>query len=175
MNLFSRASRFDFGQDVVDAAIHFGPEARPGAKVALLRGETVPPMYSQDLAAKHAFEQPADLRLAPLAHLNTRPDALERWLRNCGVDSSAGHGVLFDQFATLSRAAMAGMGIALLPEFLFEEESRSGALVRALNLPLHSPEAIIWPGRRTGPTKTVAVFPRLVSGTGGKRPCDIAT
>ncbi|MCL7465342.1 LysR family transcriptional regulator [Phaeovulum sp. NW3] len=151
VNMFSRASRFDFGQDVVDAAIHFGPPEWPGAELALLRGETVLPLCAPALAAKYAFTDPADLRRAPLLHLNTRPDAWEGWLRKYGVDDSAVYGMLFDQFATLSRAAMAGMGIALMPEFLFEDEIRSGALVPALNLPLRSPGAyyLAWPQDRS--------------------------
>jgi hypothetical protein len=49
--------------------------------------------------------------------------------------------MLLDQFATASQAAISGLGVALLPEFLIEEELSTGKLVRTLDLPMKSAEA----------------------------------
>ena len=150
LNILSRLTQFDFRQDVIDAAIYFGAPQWTGVEMELLRGETVIPVCAPELAARHDFRAPADIRRAPLLHLTTRPDAWEHWMRRYGVDDRAVQGMLFDQFSTLFEAAAAGLGVALLPDFLFEEELREGRIVEALPLPYHGDDAyyLCWPGDR---------------------------
>ncbi|MDR0809780.1 MAG: LysR family transcriptional regulator [Gemmobacter sp.] len=150
LNVLSRLSQFDFRQDVIDAAIFFGPPQWTGAEVVTLRTEVVLPVCTPELARRFDFRAAADIRAAPLLHLTTRPDAWEQWLRRYGVDDRAVQGMLFDQFATLAEAAAAGLGVALLPEFLFATELRSGRLAPALPLPLQSRDAyhLGWPEDR---------------------------
>ncbi|MCM2292650.1 LysR family transcriptional regulator [Allorhizobium sp. BGMRC 0089] len=150
LNLVTKMSYFDFRLEPVDAAIHFGPPVWQGAELALLRGETVVPACSPGLRDLYAFRQAEDLRKAPLLHLATRPDAWERWLTGHGADAESVRGMLFDQFATAAQAAMAGLGVALLPEFLIEEELASGRLVKALDRPMKSAESyfLVWPRDR---------------------------
>lgn len=132
INLTTRLSQFDFQLEAVDAAIHFGVPHWPGAELDFLMGETVVPACSPALLAQHGFAQPQDLVRAPLLHLASRPDAWQRWLACHHVDLGETQGMLFDQFATAAQAAMAGVGVALLPRFLIECELREGDLVRAL-------------------------------------------
>ncbi|MBP2302707.1 LysR family transcriptional regulator [Azospirillum picis] len=152
VNLMTRPSAFDFRLDPMDAAIHCGRPDWPGAELALLRRETVVPACSPDLRDRHGFRQAADLRRAPLLHLTSRPDAWERWLALHDAPADAVHGMLFDQFATAAQAAAAGLGLALLPLFLIEEELRDGRLVPALDLPMASGNAyyLAWPAERAG-------------------------
>ncbi|MDQ2066056.1 LysR substrate-binding domain-containing protein [Xinfangfangia sp. CPCC 101601] len=147
INVLSRLTRFDFREDVIDAAIHFGDEPWTGVQMLRLRGEVMIPVCAPELAQSYGFAAPADVRRAPLLHLTTRPDAWERWLEQQGVDDSRVHGMLFDQFSTLYEAAAAGLGVALLPEFLFTEELRDGRIVPALPLPMESAGAyhLCWP------------------------------
>lgn len=152
INLVTRPTQFDFRMEAIDAAIHFGPPEWPGGELARLRSETVIPACSPQLAAQFGFTQAGDIRAAPLLHLTSRPDAWEHWLLAHGVDAHAVHGMLFDQFATAAQAAIAGLGVALLPEFLIQEELASGQLVRALDLPMRSPQSyyLVWPVDRAG-------------------------
>lgn len=153
LNVFSRLTRFDFRDDVIDAAIHFGQPNWPGAETVLLRPETTLPLCSPELAQRYQFESAANLRLAPLLHLTSRPDAWERWLRQNGVDDRGVYGMLFDQFTALSEAAINGLGIALLPEFLFQDDLAAGRLVPALPLPFSGTDAyyLCWPQDRSEP------------------------
>ncbi|MFE3835776.1 LysR substrate-binding domain-containing protein [Pseudogemmobacter sonorensis] len=150
LNLLSRPTRFDFREDVIDAAIHFGEAAWEGAEVLPLRAETVIPICAPALARRFGFATARDIRRAPLLHLTSRPDAWERWLSHHGVDDRGVHGMLFDQFATLYEAAAAGLGVALLPEFLFADELREGRVIRALPLPMQSEGFyhLCWPRER---------------------------
>lgn len=150
VNLTTRLAPFDFYVDQVDAAIHFGSPEWPGAKLDFLMKETVVPACSRELLKGHAFRQPSDLLGAPLLHIVSRPDAWERWLRAMGVRFDEVHGMLVDQFAVAAQAAIAGLGIALLPKFLIEPELARGDLVVAIDKPMESAEHyyLAWPVRK---------------------------
>ncbi len=135
LNLMTRLTMFDFRLEAMDAAIHHGKGDWQGAHTLLLREEYVVPACSPELKARFAFTEPADVRKAPLLHLTSRPDAWERWLMLHHAPAEHVQGMLFDQFATVAQVARAGLGVALLPTFLIEEELRTGQLVRALDLP----------------------------------------
>ncbi|GAB3122206.1 LysR family transcriptional regulator [Novispirillum itersonii] len=171
VNLVTRIAPFDFRHEVIDAAIHFGGETWPGTGMVRLRPETVLPVCTPGLRDQYAFADPADLRAAPLLHLTTRPDAWERWLRRYGADAENVHGMLFDQFALLAQAAVAGLGIALLPSFLMEEELSSGRLVPALPLPYTPEEAyyLCWPVERAEHPPMMAFREWLVAETAPDR------
>lgn len=171
INLVTRMTRFDFGSEAIDAAIHFGKPDWPGCGFALLRHEDVIPACSPGLADRLAFHEAKDLINAPLLHLVSRPDAWEKWLEAQGVDAGSVHGMLFDQFATATQAAIAGLGVALLPRFLFEEELASGKLVTALDLPLRSDAAyyLVWPSARETYPPLVAFRDWLVAETAADR------
>jgi LysR family glycine cleavage system transcriptional activator len=159
INLVTRLTQFDFSTEAVDAAIHFGAPDWPGADCAYLRGEHVVPACAPELAARFGFAQLSDLRAAPLLHLTSRPDAWEKFFDRNGVAPQSLHGMLFDQFATAAQAAMVGLGVALLPEFLIEDEIASGRLVVPLNARMRSDEAyyLCWP-REHGQHRPLVAF-----------------
>jgi LysR family transcriptional regulator, glycine cleavage system transcriptional activator len=171
VNLVTRLSPFDFRHEAIDAAIHFGHDDWPGTGMALLRREEVLPVCAPDLRARYGFSGAAEIRQAPLLHLTTRPDAWERWLRLHAADDRAVHGMLFDQFATLAQAAMAGLGVALIPDFLIAEELAAGTLVPALDLPMRNSEAyyLCWPSDRADHPPLCALRDWIVSETAADR------
>lgn len=158
INLVTRLSPFDFRLDSIDAAIHFGDAVWPGAELTLLMQEETVPACSPDYRRNHAIEKPADLLAASLLHLTTRPDAWERWFTENGVAFESVHGMLFDQFATASQAAIGGLGVALLPTFLIQDELARGELVPAVDRPMRSAQRyyLAFPRER-------AAYPPLVA------------
>jgi LysR family glycine cleavage system transcriptional activator len=68
------------------------------------------------------------------------------------------HGMLFDQFAMAAQAAISGLGLALLPEFLIQGEIARGDLVKALDMPMQSTERyyLAWPANRSAYPPLVA-------------------
>jgi LysR family glycine cleavage system transcriptional activator len=147
INLSTRLAPFDFQADPLDAAIHFGRPEWPGAKVDFLMKETVVPTCSPALKAKYKLRKPVDLLKAPLVQLVSRPDAWEHWLRAAKVDFEVVHGMLVDQFAVAAQAAIAGVGVALLPTFLIEAELERRDLVLAANRSMESADHyyLAWP------------------------------
>ncbi len=140
INLVTRLSSFDFRLDSIDAAIHFGHPHWPGAELAFLMSERTLPACSPDFLKRNAISRAEDLLTVPLLHLTTRPDAWERWFADNGVTFESVHGMLFDQFATAAQAAIAGLGVALLPTFLIQEELRRGDLIAAVDREMESRE-----------------------------------
>lgn len=141
VNIVTRSSQFDFRLDSVDAAIYFGDGKWLGADISFLMKETIVLACSAEFKRQFHIDKPSDLLDVPLLHITTRPDAWERWLRASGVSFENVHGMLFDQFSTVTEAAIAGLGVAVLPAFLISEELKSGKLVEAWPASYESGEA----------------------------------
>ena len=74
---------------------------------------------------------------APLLQQSTRPRAWANWLEQQGLaPERALMGPRFEQFAMIAQAAVAGLGLAIVPRFLVEEELRSGSLVIPIDRPV---------------------------------------
>ncbi len=158
VNLLTRLEPFDFDKEPCDAAIHFRSSDWPGARMMSLHKEWVLPLCSPGMKAHYLFDAPADLRKAPMLHLETRPDAWEAYLAYLGAPHTDVHGALFDLFSTLTAAATAGLGLALLPLILTEQERTSGLLVPAIDAPMESPHVyhLVWPVEREAHPPLVA-------------------
>lgn len=151
INLATRFTRFDFGTEGLDAAIHFGPRDWLGVEMVLLRCEEVVPACSPELKNRCGFRLAGDLKKAPLLSISTRPNAWDQWFSAQSIAGGSGQTMYFDQFATVAQAAIVGVGVALLPTFLIQDELAGGKLVRALDLPMESAERyyLVWPPERS--------------------------
>lgn len=134
LNLVTRLAPINLDADGVHAAIHFGPPEYPRANIDFLFDEMVFPACSKALKEQYGFTCARDLLKAPLLHLASRPHAWEQWFESQGVEKAEVSGITIDQFATATQAASAGLGVALLPEFLFQKELERGELVAAIDV-----------------------------------------
>ena len=159
VNLVTQLEPFDFKQEKLDAAIHFGKERWPGAHCKFLMDEHVIPVCSPTMQRSQQFETPADLLQVPLLHLSSRSEAWARWFNLHNVRFNGNHtSMLLDQFSTITQLAKSGIGIGLLPEFLIQEELERGSLVPAWPHSTQSEESyyLVWPKHRSS-------YPPLVS------------
>jgi DNA-binding transcriptional LysR family regulator len=152
VHFHTRLEPFEFETEPFDAAIHFGHPAWRDADSMPLMRETVLPLAAASVAASGRYEAAEDLLAAPLMHLSSRADAWERWFAANGVYCDVLHGPVFDQFELIAQAARAGLGLALLPQFLFAPEIGRGELVPVLRTVLESDEAyhFVWPTNKAG-------------------------
>lgn len=134
LNLVTRLEPFNMEAHDVHAAFHYGAPEWPRAELDFLFEETIFPACSKKLKAQYRFESAQDVLRAPLLHLASRPHAWARWFESQGVQGANVGGISIDQFATVTQAACAGLGVALLPEFLFRAEVERGELVSALDV-----------------------------------------
>lgn len=134
LNLVTRLEPFNMDADDVHAAFHYGAPEWPHAELDFLFEETIFPACSKGLKAQHGFAHPRALLGAPLLHLTSRRQAWTQWFESQGIEGPQMGGISIDQFATATQAASAGLGVALLPEFLFSAELERGELVSALDV-----------------------------------------
>lgn len=146
VNLTTRLQVFDFAESGFDAAIHFGRNDWPGAEHLFLLEETVLPVCAPALLSGQVG-RPEDLLNLPLLQLQSRPGAWRRYLAGQGVEQPPQPGMSFDQFATMKQAAIHGLGVALLPEFMVDDALVGGQLVVAWDRPAQGLGSyfLVWP------------------------------
>ncbi|MBS0122575.1 LysR substrate-binding domain-containing protein [Thetidibacter halocola] len=150
VNMATRLRPFSFAAEPLDAAIHFGrPEAWPGTRHLNLMHEAVRPLAAPGLLTAGPLEPAALMRL-PLLHLESRPNAWPRWFAAQGAVTGPLPGPAFDQFGALIQAALYGLGVALLPDYMTIRERRDGALVDATDRPpaVLGAYHLVWPDDR---------------------------
>jgi DNA-binding transcriptional LysR family regulator len=150
VNLSTRLRPFDLASEGFDAAIHFGRTDWPGADHLLLMEEEVLPVCAPALCPA-PLAAASDLLTLPLLQLESRPGAWGRYLAQQGVANQRPGGMVFDQFATMTQAAIHGLGVALLPLFLIRDALDDGRLVPA------------WPAPGRGLGSYYLVWPRDVA------------
>lgn len=142
INIAARIEPFDFADDPFDAAIHVGQPVWAGGVLEHLMDEEVVPVARPDWLAGGADHTPAALAERPLLHQSTRPSAWADWFGSVGVTTDAAwRGPRLDQFSMVAEAAASGLGAALVPRFLVEEELASGRLAVLFSEPLKTRSA----------------------------------
>lgn len=129
INFITRLESRDLIRDGLDAAVLIGDGDWPNATSELLMDEYLLPVCSPEVLASLSPEKPDDLLSAPLLHLRTRPNGWNLWFAAHGIAPREQPGMRFEQFSMAAQAAIAGIGVALLPKFLIGEELASGRLV----------------------------------------------
>lgn len=99
-----------------------GPVMRPGQWPEL---ESATSLSPDPLAAQ--------LDKLPLLHTSSRPDAWADWARHQGLELANPHPAAeqlnFEHLSYLLEASLVGLGIGIAPDYLVEEDLRSGRLV----------------------------------------------
>lgn len=128
----TRLHPFDFAvEEHLDAAIHQGTGEWPGAGLERLFPEQMIVVASPGLRRRERLRKPEHLLAQKLLHLRSRPEAWPEWFAASRVppNPAARRGPQFEQFAMVIQAAIASLGVAVVPEFLVRDELASGALV----------------------------------------------
>jgi LysR family glycine cleavage system transcriptional activator len=137
LSIESRSKPFDFDEENFDLAIHYGQPVWARATCTFLCSEVVLPVATERLMQKLDLRDPSDLCRAPLLHLTTRPRLWAHWFENSAITAdNAYRGSRFDQFSMIIAAAVSGLGVALLPSYLIEQEIGSRTLLPLFNIPM---------------------------------------
>jgi DNA-binding transcriptional LysR family regulator len=124
---------YDFSRPELDCSILFGDGHWPGARSHYLSGNPVALIAPREGVAETPIRVPRDVARCTLLRHVTVPEAWLRWSETHGVaglDPLAGP--QFDQFQTMIRAVMAGMGVALVPRCLVQDEIAAGLVAEPL-------------------------------------------
>jgi LysR family glycine cleavage system transcriptional activator len=145
VNISTRLKPFDFAEATFDAAIHYGRQDWPGVVYLKLMDEEV---IAVAAPGSVALATATDILRHPLLQLESRPGDWGRWLAHHGAPGQRPPGMVFDQFATLTQAAIHGMGLALIPTFLIQCELAEGRLTPVFGGPVPALGSyyMVWPG-----------------------------
>lgn len=139
LSISSRSAPFDFDEESFDLAIHYGQPVWARAVCSYLCSEIILPVASKALVSAHAPRDPAGLEDLPLLHLATRPKMWAQWFEMTGLEAKASYrGHRFDQFSMVIEAAVAGLGFALVPRYLIEQELETGELQVVFERPMQT-------------------------------------
>jgi LysR family glycine cleavage system transcriptional activator len=128
----TKVQPFDFATEDLDAAIHHGEAHWPGARLDALMDEDVVVVCSAPYKKKLGLKQGVDLKKATLLQMATRPAAFDEWLHAKGITGVDGRrGPRFEHHQMVLQAAIAGLGVAVLPTFVCEGELADGRVVEA--------------------------------------------
>ena len=126
---------YDFGSPTLDCAILFGDGHWPNTRAHYLTGREVVLIAPRN--PEQSIRTPADVAHCTRLRHVTVPQAWSRWSETYGVeDMDPLSGPQFDQFQTIIRAVQAGMGVALVPRCLVQDEINAGLVSEPL--PQHS-------------------------------------
>lgn len=128
VHLSERTHPFVLAGSGFDAAVHFEHPAWAGMRTYPLLQEVLVPVCHPTLL-KNA-KAPLSLDELPRLHRRQSPDAWQCYAAASGVSlSNPAVGARYDLHAMLIEAALAGLGVALVPRFYVEAELAEGRLV----------------------------------------------
>lgn len=118
----------------------------PDYRTGIVFTEDELPVCSPAFASTNAIGNPADLKSLPLLVADTRSGSWDRWFAAAGESGVSNDVALqrFDHFYLALQAAIDGLGIALGPLPLIEEDLAEGRLVAPLSGPKLSAVPYCW-------------------------------
>ena len=130
VNLTPRVRPFLFDETRLDATLYAGVASWPGTEGIFLMRESMVAVGSPKLIAPRKTVSATQLLRQTLLQQTTRPYVWRQWLASQGIQAENDLvGPQFELFSMLTEAAILGMGAALIPRFLIEDELRRGLLV----------------------------------------------
>ena len=137
ISLSARSHAFNFDEERFDLAIHYGLDDWPDTQMTKLCEEELLAVASPAFHEAHDLSDPAQIAHAPLLHQEDHPSYWSDWLLLQGHDAPhAPRGKIYDQFSMSIAAASAGLGAAVVPRYLIEDELLQGTLVPLPGKPL---------------------------------------
>ena len=127
VHIETRTRPFLFADTGFDAALYAGTPEQvanwAGTRSLRLLHEALVPVCAPPLLRRGHALSAGDLADMPLLQQSTRPLAWQQWFDSAGVSAPlALAGPRYEVFSMTAAAAIAGMGVALMPRLLVEEE-----------------------------------------------------
>jgi LysR family transcriptional regulator of beta-lactamase len=131
LRIMTNNNRVDLAGEGLDLAIRYGDGAWHVTDAVAILEAPMTPLCAAGLARR--LTTPGDLSREVLLR-SYRPDEWKLWFDAAGVAAPPIRGPIFDASPTLASAAASGVGVALLPARLFEQDLASGRLVQPFDI-----------------------------------------
>lgn len=138
VNFTSKLTSFDFNNEDLHCAIHFGHSDWSKTEGTFLMSEEAVPVAAPSFIGEHTIRSAQELSKMPLLHIETRLNAWGDWFNQNGITPPKDRGMVLEQFSMVTQAAVAGLGVALLPHFLIKTELDRGELEILMDIPLEN-------------------------------------
>jgi LysR family glycine cleavage system transcriptional activator len=117
----TRQEPLDFDVAPFDAAVFHEASQWPGTMSHFLMAADFIAVCSPKLNARRAIKTPADVAKFPLLHKGGKSNRWSEWMALAGIAADGEpQGHAYENFSMIAQAAIAGLGIALLPHYLVE-------------------------------------------------------
>ncbi|GGE51360.1 transcriptional regulator [Agaricicola taiwanensis] len=151
INISERPDPFLFAGSSFDAALHYDHPAWAGMIQKALFAEELIPVCSPRITGGREGLDPSEIKGLPLLQKRGRPDAWKKWWDHVGMtEVNSRVGTRYDMFSMVIKAAVAGLGLALVPKLYVLNELRSGELIIACDrhVPGDKRYCIVYPERK---------------------------
>jgi len=130
LDIATRIGPADFTGGRLDASLEFGDGQRSDAVSTFVMALDLRPLASPAWVERHGRRLTARTPAAALIHQSTVPEAWPAWLAAAGLKLPPGpSGPRHDQLSMALHAALAGLGVALLPRFMSDDAVAAGQLL----------------------------------------------
>lgn len=131
INFVQYVRGLDYLDSAIDASILFGDGKWPGANALYLEGRDV--VLVASASARSTIQRAEDVRGFELLRHVTAPSHWPRWQEAQQIPRlQTLTGPQFDNYHSMIQAVVSGLGIALIPKCLVEDELSTGTLVMPL-------------------------------------------
>ena len=134
LNFATRVGSVDFDNTTVDASLEFGDGQRAHLKNEFVLPLLLAPYAAPRWTAAHGNTVSELIPASALIHHSTLPEAWQEWFALGGRQDALGihhnqtPGPRYGLMSMALNAAVAGLGVALLPEFMAQDALASGRL-----------------------------------------------
>ncbi len=128
INITEKTQPFILTGSGFDAAVHFEHPAWAGMQICHLFQETLTPVCSPDLLTGEDVN--LLINKLPRIHRRQNPEAWEHYVQETEINiDNVSSGIYYDLHEMSIAAALAGLGVALVPRIYVEKEIETGRLV----------------------------------------------
>lgn len=128
-DIASRLHQIDFDTEPFDAGIQRVPVQNASPDITPLVDETLLVVAASSLAPAGRMLDDGEIATLPLLQQASRPSLWMDWFQDGGLDPrTILRGARFEHFGMVINAAVAGLGVALVPELLVQEHLQNGTL-----------------------------------------------
>lgn len=129
LNFATRVGSVDFGDTAVDASLEFGDGQRAHLKNEFVLPLLLAPYAAPSWLAAHGKTLSSSTPASALIHHSTVPEAWQAWFQLEGIEAETTlQGPRYGLMSMALNAAVAGLGVALLPAFMAQDALAMGRL-----------------------------------------------
>lgn len=155
----------DFDQENLDAAICVSLPEWPGARLFSIASQELIPVASPAIAAK--MSDPSDLLSTTLLGYANQTQDWTEWFAHAALEvSDKQSSITFETYQMLLQAAVVGLGVAIVPIIIVQQELAAGDLVTLFGPPVSTGKGVCfaYPNAKESHAPLMAFRDWLLSG-----------